>query len=127
LMVAWIRVTAVWAKTRPLREEPAAKATLVFTRKIPSRCEVASAATNPATCQKMLEFKAPPLRRTRTPLPASRLPVILKMKTSDADPLMVMSLVKKTSLPHSCTPAVKVSLVLKVGFVPVSPRKPPMR
>ena len=39
VMVVVSRVTAVCVKTRPLREEPVPKAVLVFTSKIPSRCE----------------------------------------------------------------------------------------
>jgi len=114
-MVVVSRVTAVCTKTRPLREEPVPKAQLVFTSKIPSRCEVVPASTYPATCQKMFEARAPPLRRTRAPLPTMTLPVTLKMKTSEEEPLMVMppAAVKETSLYHPCTPAVKVWPVMR--------------
>jgi len=115
-MVAESRVTAVWAKMRPLREEPVLKTTWVFTRKTPSRWDVVPASTYPATCQKTLEAKAPPVRRTCAPLPTMTLPVVLKMKMSEADPLMVMPLPapeKETSLVHSYTPASKVWSVMR--------------
>jgi len=64
VMVAVSRVTAVCAKMRPLSEEPVLNIARVFTKKMPSRCEVVPASTNPATCQKMLDASAPPARRT---------------------------------------------------------------
>jgi len=40
-------------------------------------------------------------------------PVVLKMNTSVADPLMVMPPIIKTLVPHPCTPAVKVWPVMR--------------
>ena len=108
VMVALSRVTAVCAKMRPLIDEPPLKTARVFTRRIPSRCALVPTSTYPATCQKMLEAKAPPLRRTRAPPPTRTSPATLKMKTSDEEPLMVMLVsgpVKDMSATHEYTPA----------------------
>ena len=112
-MVVLTRVTAVCARTRPLREEPALKVATVFTKKTPSRCEVVPASTNPATCQKMFDARAPPLRRTRAPPPTTTSPATLKMKTSEEEPRMVMSPAKETDVVHPCTPASKVWPVMR--------------
>jgi len=115
-MVAIWRAVKVWDKRRPLIELPVIMVTVVATRKVPSRCEVVPATTVPATCQKMLEAKAPPLRMTRAPLSTRTLPATLKMKTSVAVPLMVMPVpapVKETPVAHPCTPAVKVWPVMR--------------
>ena len=113
VMVVLTRVTAVCARTRPLREEPALKVATVFTKKTPSRCEVVPASTNPATCQKMFDARAPPLRRTRAPPPTTTSPATLKMKTSEEEPRMVMSPAKETDVVHPCTPASKVWPVMR--------------
>jgi len=44
-MVTETRSTDVWAKMWPLREEPVWKPAKVFTRKVPSRCELIPAST----------------------------------------------------------------------------------
>jgi len=108
IMVAVSRVTAVCAKMRPLREEPAAKTARVLTRRTPSMCELILTSTYPATCQKMLAARAPPLRRTRAPSPTRTSRTTLKMKTSEEEPLMVMPPVKDMSATHEYTPASKV-------------------
>jgi hypothetical protein len=97
MMVDEIRVAAVLAKKRPLRDDPALKATLVATRKMPSRCEVVPASKSPATYHTMLEAFAPPARKTFAPLPSLTLPEVWKMKRSSV-PVQLPS-VHLTSVP----------------------------
>ena len=55
VIVTWSRVHAVWARIRPLSEDPVLNAVLVVVRRIPSRCAPVSTVIDPDTAQKILK------------------------------------------------------------------------
>src|SRR5579863_569623 len=85
------KVTAVCDNNLPLTLAPVFKAINVLERTIPSRWDVVSRVTRPATCQNTFLASAPPARRMATALSTVRLSSIWKIQTAFELPESVIS------------------------------------
>jgi hypothetical protein len=92
-MVAVLRVTAVFEKIRPFKDEPGLNITDVLTKRMPSKCAPSKTITCPATDQNMFFASAPPLRITLVFAVCLTAIVVWMMKISSEVPLKVRSAV----------------------------------